>query len=347
MTVDVRESAEEQIVSKQRIVDFDIKEFTIELLISKYLTRIEEDDNDIFIPEYQRQFVWDEQRQARFIESVLLGLPIPYIFAADTGDGRLEIVDGSQRLRTLVAFIQNKLSLRGLELLDKLNGFTYENLTRSRQRKFNNQTMRMIALTDKSDEDVRFMMFERINTGSELLKDMEKRKGIFGGKFIKFVYDDCTNNPLFRRTTAFTSRIEKRGEPQELIIRYFAYSEGYKKFKKGVNEFLNNFTVDKNKSFDKTEMEKSFNQMLVFVDKNFPYGFKRSMDSQKTPRVRFDSIAVGVHLALQVNPELEVNNVDWIEGDTFTNLISGGGQNAPSAVRNRIEFVRDKLLGDN
>ena len=87
-----QEKAEAQIVEKQKIVDFDIKEFTIELLTDKYLNRLDEDDNDIYIPEYQRNFVWDQLRQAKFIESVLLGLPIPYIFTADT-DGRLEVVD--------------------------------------------------------------------------------------------------------------------------------------------------------------------------------------------------------------------------------------------------------------
>ena len=171
--MDIYQKAEEQIVDKQRIVDFDIKEFTIELLVSKYLNGIETDENDIFIPTYQRNFVWDNDRQSKFIESILLGLPIPYIFSADT-EGRLEIIDGSQRLRTIVAFIQNKLTLKNLEILADLNGFHYNDLVKSRQRKFQNSTIRMIALSDKSDEDVRFMMFERINTGSSLLIEMEK-----------------------------------------------------------------------------------------------------------------------------------------------------------------------------
>lgn len=81
----------------------------------------------------------------------------------------------------------------------------------------------MIALSDKSDEEVRFLMFERINTGSDLLKDMEKRKGIFGGKFMDYIFKDCSKNPLFIRNTKFTEQLEKRGEPQELIIRFFAY----------------------------------------------------------------------------------------------------------------------------
>jgi hypothetical protein len=336
--------AESQIVEKQKIVDFDIKEFTIELLISKYLKGLEDDDNDIYIPTYQRKFVWNNERQGKFIESVLLGLPIPYIFTADTGDGRLEIVDGSQRLRTLVAFVQGKLRLKNLEVLDKLNGFSFPDLIKSRQRKFNNTTIRMISLTDKSDDDVRFMMFERINTGSDILKDMEKRKGIYGGRFIDFIYKECAVHPLFISNTSFTENMEKRGEPQELIIRFFAYSDRYKKVKTGVNDFLNDYTEDMNKSFDKDEFYARFDRMLNFVNDNFPYGFKKSPDSNKTPRVRFDSISVGVHLALDENPNLTVQNVDWIEEKEFKDITTAGGQNAPSAIKNRIEFVRNKLL---
>ena len=340
-----REIAETQILEKQKIVDFDIKEFTIELLISKYTKGKEENDNDIFIPEYQRNFVWDQTRQSKFIESVILGLPIPYIFTADS-DGRLEIVDGSQRLRTLVAFFQNDLVLRDLEVLTELNGFTHDELTKARQRKLQNSTIRMISLSDKSDEDVRFMMFERINTGSELLKDMEKRKGIFGGKFIDFVYDKCTSHPLFVRNTRFTERLEKRGEPQELVIRFFAYSDNYLNVKTGVNDFLNEYVASKNKSFDRKVMLAEFERMLRFVDKNMPLAFTKGKTSNKTPRVRFDAISVGINLALRKNPGLSPKNVSWLKSQRFKELITSGGQNAPKAVRARIEYVRNSLLGE-
>jgi Protein of unknown function DUF262 len=342
--MDIYQIAEVQVVEKQKIVDFDIKEFTIELLVSKYLTGIDSDDNDIFIPTYQRNFIWDNDRQSKFIESVLLGLPIPYIFSADT-EGRLEIVDGSQRLRTIVAFYSNKLILKNLEILTTLNGFKYENLIKSRQRKFLNSTIRMIALSDKSDDDVRFMMFERINTGSAILKDMEKRKGIFGGKFMDFVYNECSQHPLFIRNTRFTERLEKRGEAQELIIRFFAYSDNYKSVKTGVNEFLNEFVETKNKSFDKAGYTKEFDNMLKFVDKYFPDGFVKSKTSNKTPRVRFDAISVGVILALREKPKLEPVDLSWLDSKTFNELITKGGQNAPTAIKERIEFVYNKLMG--
>ncbi len=161
--VAIQKDAENQIIDKQKIVDFDIFEFTIELVVSKYLIGIEEDNNEIYIPAYQRKFVWSKERQSKFIESVLLGLPSPPMFTADAGKGRLEIVDGSQRLRTLVDFIKGKLRLKNLEILTELNGFNFNDLTKSRQRKFNNTTIRIVRLTDKSDAEVRFILHKRLN----------------------------------------------------------------------------------------------------------------------------------------------------------------------------------------
>ncbi len=344
MTKDIYQEAEEQIIDKQKIVDYDIKEFTVELITQKYLQGIEKDENDIFIPTYQRNFVWNQERQSKFIESMLLGIPIPYIFTADVDEGRLEVVDGSQRLRTIVNFIESKLILSNLEILDKLNGFKYSNLGIARQRKFKNSTIRMIALSDKSDEEVRFMMFERINTGSDLLKDMEKRKGIFGGKFIDFVYKECAAHPLFIKHTSFTDKVLQRGEPQELIIRFFAFSDQYLEFKTGMNKFLNDYTEVKNKSFDKDRMWSEFDRMLKFVDSYLPNGFKKNENSVKTPRVRFEAIAVGINLALRIKPNLSPKSTTFFNNKEFLSLVTGGSHNTPANVRDKIEFVKEKLL---
>ena len=108
ITVDEKLAAEEEILNEQKIVDYDTREYPVEVLVQKYTQGIEDDKNELFIPNYQREFTWDEKRQSKFIESVMLGLPIPYIFTADCGE-RFEIVDGSQRIRTLAAFLINKL----------------------------------------------------------------------------------------------------------------------------------------------------------------------------------------------------------------------------------------------
>ena len=78
-----KQLAEEEILEKQRDVDYDTKEYPVETIVDKYLEGLEDDTNELFIPDYQRDMAWDEPRMSKFIESVLVGLPIPYLFVAD------------------------------------------------------------------------------------------------------------------------------------------------------------------------------------------------------------------------------------------------------------------------
>lgn len=218
------EKVEKQIIDQQQIIDFDTREFTIEYIVDKYKNGVDDDTNEIYVPDYQREFVWDETRQSRLIESIILGLPIPLIFLAENAenDNRLEIVDGSQRIRTLNAFINDELNLEGLEKLDYLNDYKFSKLTVARQRKLKNTPLRMIVLSNKSTDEVRNEIFERINRGSDLLQAMEKRKGIYKGVFSNFIYELCAKNELFNKLTRIDSRQTKRQEKEELILRYFA-----------------------------------------------------------------------------------------------------------------------------
>ena len=152
-----RDAAEAQIAEHHKIIDYDTREYPVEVIVDKYLCRLEEDDNDFFIPDYQRDLTWPEDHQSYFIESVLMGLPIPLLFLADVAgqEGRAEIVDGSQRVRTLARFMRDKLRLSGLKRLTKLNGFLYSDLPPVRQRRFGRHTMRMIELREGADEEVR------------------------------------------------------------------------------------------------------------------------------------------------------------------------------------------------
>lgn len=351
------DKAEAQIRENQRKVDFDVKEFTIEAYVDKY------NSGDFFIPEYQREFVWDEKRQAKFIESVVLGLPIPFIFSADVygredkddedDEGNLEIVDGSQRLRTLSRFVNNiesktgfvnELKLEGLSVLTELNGLTFGDFSPARKKRFLNSTIRMIMISDKSDADVRFMMFERINTGSDELNSMQKRKGIHQGIFTDFIYE-CAKNPLFEELTFFTEKMRKREEPQELILRFFAYSENYQNLQYSVIDFLDEYVQEKNKGFDKAHFKSKFQQMLEFVKVAYPNGFLRKEGLQRTPRMRFEALSVGTILALEEKPSLVACPQDWTDNYAFIAEISGNASSSPKRIRSRFEFVKNKLLG--
>lgn len=180
---------ETEIENQQRNVSFDTKEYTIEIIVQKYLDGMENDENEFFVPEYQREFVWDTIRQSRFIESLMIRLPIPYIFLAETSTGRYEIVDGSQRIRTLAAFLNDNLKLHGLEKVPGLNKLRFSDLGIARQRKFKNISLKMIVLSGRTTDETKSDIFERINRGSDLLKNMEYRKGIYIGEFNNFLHE--------------------------------------------------------------------------------------------------------------------------------------------------------------
>jgi hypothetical protein len=185
------DSAESQILTNIRDVRYIIREYPVEVVVQKYLKGKKDDKNEIYVPDYQRELFWSDKNQSRFIESLLIGLPIPYLFVADVGDkgdpenaGRIEIVDGVQRVRTLARFLTGDLVLNELHRLTELNGFRFADLHPSRQRRFRRSTLRLIELTEGSTEDVRREMFDRINTGSVGLEAVEVRRGMEPGPFL-------------------------------------------------------------------------------------------------------------------------------------------------------------------
>ncbi|WP_293131291.1 DUF262 domain-containing protein [Microcoleus sp. bin38.metabat.b11b12b14.051] len=169
ITLQDRNTAEMEIRDKQQEINYDTREYPLEILVQKYMEGINDDTNKLFIPKYQRELIWDEARQSKFIESVILGLPIPYLFVVDIGhdendEARLEIVDGAQRILTLTRFVNNELTLSGLKKLEHLNGFKFSDLLLPRQRNFNRKTVRTIQLTQAAKEEVRRDLFERIQS---------------------------------------------------------------------------------------------------------------------------------------------------------------------------------------
>ena len=216
----VKKSAE-QIRDKKQDIKFDVRDYPINYLVSQY------EKQEFYIPlEYQRNFVWGNKDRCFFIESILMGLPIPFMFFADTDDGRIEIVDGAQRTQTLVQFCQNDLELQDLQILKNSNGFLFEDLDPAIQRKFLNTNVRVVFLEEGTTETVRQEIFKRINTSGSPIKPAEARRGSFEGKFKTFL-EECVKNPLFNELAPRTKITEDRYEGFELVSRFFAYYDNY------------------------------------------------------------------------------------------------------------------------
>lgn len=355
--------AEKEIRSVQQDVDYTVREYPIEVVVDKYTKGLDDDTNEIFVPDYQRDLVWEEKRQSKFIESLLIGLPIPYLFVADVGNendelaGRLEIVDGTQRIRTLARFLNDELQLEGLEKLPTLNGFKYSELPPSRQRRFGRITLRLIELTEKANEDTRRDMFDRINTGPVKLNDMESRRGSFPGPFVDLV-KELAKDARFVTLAPISAAAERRYEREELVARFFAFRNEYQTFGttpsgKVVSDFVDDYVKRMNESLrqDTTkavenQLRAEWENMLDFVQKNFQR-FSKGPRAKSTPRVRFEAIAVGTALALAASPNPPGAGTisDWLQGDEFRSLTTSDAANNRNRVLDRINFVRDKLSG--
>jgi Protein of unknown function DUF262 len=352
ITDEQKESAEAEIQEKRKIVDYDTKEYPIEVLVQKYKEGLKEDENEIYIPDYQRNMAWPDDHQSKFIESIFLGLPIPYIFVADLRPeneeeedlARLEIVDGTQRVRTLYRFLENELRLCGIKKLEGLNNFKFGDLPLSRQRRFNRATIRMIVLTDKADEEVRRDLFERINTGSIALNEMEKRRGISPGPFV-YLLEELATEPRFQKLCPLSKPSRDSRDPEEFVLRFFAYLDNYMNFGRQVNTFLNDYLELKNNTqTDLNDFRQKFYSMLEFVERYFPNGFSKAKGHVRTPRIRFEAISVGVALALQQKSDLIPKSINWLESEEFKEYTTSDASNSRPKVIRRIEYVRDNLL---
>ena len=131
--------------------------------------------------EYQRKYVWDTGKASRLIESLLLNVPIPVCYFAEDESGSYEVIDGLQRLTTIRRFLDGDLTLAGLSVLTELEGKLFADLAPRDQRRLENRTIRCIVITEDSNPDIKFDVFERLNTGAAMLTAQELRNSVYRG----------------------------------------------------------------------------------------------------------------------------------------------------------------------
>jgi hypothetical protein len=340
------EAAEAQIIEQSKRIEFFLTEYSVELLASKMR------NGEFEIPAYQREDTWEPERKSRFIESLLMGLPIPFLFFWEKpSTGKLEIVDGSQRLRTIDQFILGELVLRDLDTLELLEGMRFQDFSEPRQRKIKNRSVRGIVLNEHADEQARFEIFDRINTGSKIANKAEVRRGALIGPFLDLVIA-LTNDNVFNELAPVSEKAVKLREREELVTRFFAYSDGLEGYRDRPSEFLFQYARKMNASFEQhPEMadayRKRFVDTMVFIARIFPFGFRRNVGLMATPRARFEAIAIGSYLALDERPELAEQQPDvtsWLTSSEFGQVIGSDGANAIARLSNRINFVKERLL---
>jgi hypothetical protein len=192
---------------------------------------------------FQRRFVWTTSQSDKFIESLLLGLPVPGIFLVKQPDGKLLVLDGQQRLRTLQAFYGGILKGREYKL-DKVQkqyqGLSYQTLDVEDRRRLDDSIIHAtIVRQDEPSEDQSsiYLIFERLNTGGTNLQPQEIRVALYHGLFVKLLRE-LNDHGSWRKLYGKKSN---RLKDQELILRFLALYHDGDHYQESMKDFLNKF----------------------------------------------------------------------------------------------------------
>jgi hypothetical protein len=189
-------------------------------------------------PVYQRRYVWDNKKASKLVESLLINVPIPVCYLAEEQDGSRATIDGQQRLKSLYRYLGNEFPLRGLEVLPELNGKRFQQLTERQQRLIKNRTIRCIVISEDSDPDIRFDVFERLNTGSVALTAQELRNSVYRGPFNQLLQELAASSSF---SQCVGGRSDTRMTFEELILRFLALDDQIRDYRPSFKRFLNNY----------------------------------------------------------------------------------------------------------
>lgn len=359
---------EERYISEDR----DISQERSDFLLPQVLDFVSHKQWMNLQPEYQRRQVWEKPKQSRFIESLLMNLPIPPIFLFESEYNRYEVMDGQQRLSSIVGFYENRLKLTGLEHWTELNGKFFSDLPQKVQRGLDRRRISAVVLqtssASKDSDELRRIVFERLNTGGQKLNAQELRNCVYSSPFASLlvklagyaVFDDLCGIPRYDdhfvddRASAELSEntLFKRMIDCELVLRFFALRE--KKNIKGSVKSILDKCMEVNRSADQKQlqtMEKEFKSRadlayeLLGLD---AFKIKESGGGKlNLSQPYYDAVMVACdrlfdrrEALLKKKSTLRKKLRDELSEDGVYELIVGRANTAES-IKKRLEFIQE------
>jgi hypothetical protein len=192
-------------------------------------------------PHYQREYVWELKPElpSRLIESLLLQIPVPPLYFVRLQNGRLEVVDGQQRLTTLIRFVKNEFALQKLQKLTSLNGKLFRDLSIQEQEKILDATIRSIVIDAGNNHELRYEIFERLNRGAMALNEQEIRNCVYRGPFCDLLAE-LEKDQIWRRVKG-TPTAEPRFLEREMILRFFTLAHRIDYYTGNLKQALNEY----------------------------------------------------------------------------------------------------------
>jgi Protein of unknown function DUF262 len=335
------------------------------------LIRLHQDREINIQPAFQRMFRWTPEQQSRLIESMLLGLPVPQIVLFQREDGVLELIDGLQRVSSIIRFITgrtpheaeedqgNSAVLTGCDLLPSLNGKRFADLEPVLQLELKRKTLRAIVIRRTNDPNLRYEMFKRLNAGGSPAEAHEVRNaslrivGAAGEAFLKFL-DECSKRPFFEELTdTLSEQAKHRLGGQELVLRFFALKNSTHTYRGSISDWLDDYSeavVKGLESFDYDQERALFNDFFALLaEKLGPEAFVKHKNGRALGGLApayFDAVTMGVlplaHRLRRVSAEDArdiLNLAVGHENAEFRENVGPGANSVPRLLL-RVEVVR-------
>ena len=289
--------SESEIVEKYKKGEFRIVTEQARYRLSK-LRDIFEHYN--LTPDYQRRRVWDNKRKSRLIESFIINVPIPPIFLYEYDFSEYEVMDGLQRITSIVEFFDNKFSLEGLELWYELNGRYYRDLPDEIKKAIERRYLSAIILLKETAKDIKQekmmkrFVFSRLNTGGMELSPQEIRNAVYSSEFNDSIIK-MAESKIFRMLWGdLEDDSYKRMEDCELVLRFFAYKSACRhNIAKTTLDILDLY-AEKAKEFQREDieiLEKLFYDTVSLVKSMFgDTAFKSDITSKRSEKMIYDTV---------------------------------------------------------
>lgn len=280
-------------------------------------------------PKFQRQYVWNDSLASKLVESVLLNVPIPPCYLSENDENELDVIDGQQRIYSLYRFVENQFSLRDLEALPEFNGRRFFEIPSREQRRIRTHTLRCIVVTNESHPEIKFDVFERLNTSTMPLNAQELRNCVSRGALNNLLAELSFGEDWL----AIRGRKapDKRLADEEIILRYFSFQlQGIENYRTPLKNWLND-TARMGRRYSDTEVTDLRNKWknalevaLIWFDEKDCF---RRPGGRAINRALFDLI---MHTATTTTPQaasglkerfLEAFN-DLLSNEEFTDFIS-------------------------
>lgn len=316
---------------------------------------------DIYVPGFQRGFVWNNTEKSRFIESLILGLPVPNVFLAqDAKTKSLNIVDGQQRLRSLGDFMAGQFYLSGTQIQDDLKGCYFSRevaksesskvLEDSDARALSDAVLHSIVIKpDPSDDDPELghdynqaivQIFRRLNTSGKPLQAQEIRASIFYGPLETMIRELNEFEPW----RALFGKRHSRLKDMEFILRYIALRENWEEYKSPMPRFLDTFMEEHRDMSQENvdEISEAFRNTTTWVNNTIGHDGLRSGSTLTISR--FDAVMAGYEAYLVAHPEPDPDelaaNLSELEANPDYQWSIDQFVNDTDRVKKRLEIAR-------